>query len=109
MELEKDYDNATQNDQDDEEEYDPVPCESTESKLMFVYQSNEIQRLWRRHAPTLLLLDATYRTVKYCLPLCFLVVQTNVNYQVTAVIVCHEETTEMITKALSQIKGILIS
>ena len=45
MELEKDYDNATQNDQDDAEEYDPVPCESTESKLMFVYQSNEIQRL----------------------------------------------------------------
>ena len=40
-----------------------------------------------------------------------MVVQTNVNYQVAAVIVCQEETTEMITKALSQIqiKGILIS
>ena len=52
---------------------------------------------------------ATYRTTKYPLPLDFLVVQTNVNYQVAAVIVCQEKTTEMITKALSQIKGILIS
>ena len=54
IELEKDYDNATQNDQDDEEEYDPVPCELTESKMMFVYQSNEMQRLYRWKVPTLL-------------------------------------------------------
>ena len=26
IELEKDYDNATQNDEDDEEEYHPLPC-----------------------------------------------------------------------------------
>ena len=32
---------------------------------MFVYQSNEMQKLYRRHTPTLLLLDATYRTTKY--------------------------------------------
>ena len=76
--------------------------------MMFVYQSNETQRLQRRYPSTLLLLDATYRTTKYSLPLYFLVVQTNVNYQVAAVIVCQEETTEMITKALSQIKGVLI-
>ena len=54
IEFEKDYDNATQNDQDDEEEYDPVPCELTESKMMFVYQSNEMQRLYRWKVPTLL-------------------------------------------------------
>ena len=71
---------------------------------MFVYQSDEMQRLYRRYAPTLVLLDATYRTTKYSLPLYFLVVQTNVNYQVAAVIVCQEETTEMITEALRQIK-----
>ena len=59
IELEKDYRNATQNDQDDDqEEYDTVPCELTETKMMFVYQSNEMQRLYRRYAPTLLLLDA---------------------------------------------------
>ena len=44
-------------------------------------------------------------TTKYSLPTYFLVVQTNVNYQVAAVNVCQEETTEMITEALRQIKG----
>ena len=86
-----------------------MPCELTESKMMFAYQSNKMQRLYRQYAPTLLLLDATYRTTKYSLPLYFLVVQTNVNYQVAAIIVCQEETTEMITEVLSQIKGIIFS
>ena len=92
-------------DTEEEEDYDPVPCEISENKMMFVYQSDEMQRLYRRYAPTLVLLDATYRTAKYSLPLYFLVVQTNVNYQAAAVIVCQEETTEMITEALRQIKG----
>ena len=74
-----------------------MQCELTESKIMFVYQSSEMQRLYRRYAPTLFLLDATYRTMKYSLPLYFLVVQTNVNYQVAAVIVCQKETMERIT------------
>ena len=47
IELEKDYDNATQNNQDDEEEHDPVPCKLTESKMIFVHQSNKMQRLYR--------------------------------------------------------------
>ena len=92
-------------DTEEEEDYDPVPCEISENKIMFVYQSDEMQRLYRRYAPTLVLLDATYRTTKYPLTLYFLVVQTNVNYQVAAVIVCQKETTEMITEALRQVKG----
>ena len=68
-----------------------------------------MQRLYRRYPPTLFLLDATYRSTKYPFPLYFLVVQTNVNYQVAAVIVCQEETMKMITKALSQIKCTLTS
>ena len=88
-----------------------MPFELTESKMMFLYQSNEMQSLYRRYAPSLLLLDATYRTTKHSLPFYFMVVQTNVNYQIAAVIVCQEESTEMITKALSQIqiKGIVVS
>ena len=92
-------------DTEEEEDYDPVPCEISENQTMFVYQSDEMQRLYRRYVPTLVLLDATYRTTKYSLPTYFLVVQTNVNYQAAAVIVCQEETTEMITEALRQIKG----
>ena len=88
-----------------------MPFELTESKMMFLYQSNEMQSLYRRYAPSLLLLDATYRTTKHSLPFYFMVFQTYVNYQVAAVILCQEESTEMITKALSQIqiKGIVVS
>ena len=41
-----------------------------------------MKRTYRKYAPYLILLDATYRTTKYPLPLYFLVVKTNVNYQV---------------------------
>ena len=80
IELEKDYDVATQNCQGDEEEYDPVPCELLESKMMFVYNPNKTQRLYRRCASTLVLLDVTYQTNKYSLLFYSLVAQTNVNY-----------------------------
>ena len=41
-----------------------------------------MKRIYRKYAPYLILLDATYRTTKYALPLYFLVVKTNVIYQV---------------------------
>ena len=51
--------------EDDEEEYDPVPSELTESKMMLVYQSNEMQRLYRRYAPTLPLLHTEQPNIPY--------------------------------------------
>ena len=51
--------------EDDEEEYDPVPSELTESKMMLVYQSNEMQRLYRQYAPTLPLLHTEQPNVPY--------------------------------------------
>ena len=77
---------------------DPVPCDLMEKKMLFVYQSNEMQRLYRRYAATLVLLDVTYRTTNCSLPIWFLVVQTNFNNQFAAVIVYQEETTEMIAE-----------
>ena len=50
--------------------------------MIFVYQSNSMKRLYQRHDKYLVLLDVTYKTTKYVLLLYFLVVQTNVNYQV---------------------------
>ena len=70
---------------------------------MSVYQSNEMQRLQRRYASILVFLEATCQATKYALP-CYLVIQTNVNYQVAAV-----AATEMITEALSQINSFVIS
>ena len=43
-----------------------------------------------------MLLDATYKTTKYGLPLLFAVVKGNVNFQVIEVLVFQEETKDMI-------------
>ena len=49
-------------------------------------------------------LDATYKTMKYSLPLFFVAVKTNVNYTVVAEFVIQDETTASITEALSVLK-----
>ena len=51
------------------------------------------------------LLDATYKTTKYSLPLFFVAVKTNVNYQVVASFVIQDESTDSITEALSMIQA----
>ena len=51
------------------------------------------------------LLDGTYKTTRYALPLFFfLVVKTNVDYQVAAAFLIEGETRENITPALTKIK-----
>ena len=86
---EKDYDD----DGDDKDEFDGVPLNGdTDGKMLFVYQSKKMKRLYRRYAKNLVLLDATYKTTKYTLPLYFLVVQTNVNFQVNRIILCKAST-----------------
>ena len=64
-----------------------------------------MKRLYRLYAPSFLLLDATYKTTKYAVPLFFAVIKTNVNFQVVCVIVLQEETEPMITKALLILKS----
>ena len=56
--------------------------EERDGRFLFIYQYNDMKRIYRKYAPYLILPDATYRTTKYALPLYFLVVKTNVNYQV---------------------------
>ena len=107
----KDIDNDVDDTEDEDDELDDVDEEDEilveeESKMMFCYQDKEMKRLYKRYGKNLVLLDATYKTSKYSVPLFFLVVQGNVNYQVAAVFVCQEESTEMITDALTKIKGI---
>ena len=52
-----------------------------------------------------MLLYTTYKTTKYSLQLHFLVVQTNVNYQVAAAIITQEETKCITSKVLQIIKS----
>ena len=77
---------------------------SGNGKMMFVYQSKEMKNMYERYGNHMILLDATYKTTKYALPLFFVVVQTNVNFQVCCVIVLQEESTEMITKVFKIFK-----
>ena len=63
-----------------------------------------MKNMYERYGNHMILLDATYKTTKYALPLFFVVVQTNVNFQVCCVIVLQEESTEMIKKALKIFK-----
>ena len=63
-----------------------------------------MKHIFNTYGNQLVLLDATYKTTKYALPLFFLVVKTNVNFQVCAVFVIQEESTDMILKALSTVK-----
>ena len=90
---------------DSNDEVDPVPLEKTDNKMLFVYQSKDMQILYQWYGKHLMLLYATYKTTKYSLQLHFLVVQTNVNYQVAAVIIAEEETKCMLSKALQIIKS----
>ena len=61
-------------------------------------------RLLRRSGNEMCLLDATYKTTHYALPLFFLVVKTNVDYLVVAAFLIEGETRENITAALTKIK-----
>ena len=63
-----------------------------------------MKEIFHRYGNELVFIDATYKTTKYTLPLFFLVIKTNVNYQVYAVIVLQEESTEMIIRALNTIE-----
>ena len=72
-----------ENEESDDGELDNAIREvDEEEKILFVYQNCKIRRLCGRYGRNLILLDATYKTTKYALPLYFMVVQTNVNYQV---------------------------
>ena len=50
------------------------------------------------------LLDATYKTTRYAVPLFFLAVKTNVKYMVVGSFAVQDETTDTISEALSIFK-----
>mgnify|MGYP000498274191 CR=1 FL=1 len=49
------------------------------------------------------LLDATYKTSKYALPLFFVVVPTNLSYQVVGTFIISKETSTAIGEAFAQL------
>ena len=70
-----------------------------EQQLLFVHQSEQHRRLLGRYG-NICLLDATYKTTKYALPLFFVCVKTNVDYQIVGSFVCENEATDSIQEAI---------
>lgn len=97
-------DKGSDDDDDDDDDDNIVLPESTNG-LLFVHQTENQKRLLQRCGNELTLLDATYKTTKYSLALFFLVVKTNVSYQVVSSFVLQSETSQAITEALQVIKS----
>ena len=90
----------------DDDDLDDICLGKTKrTPLLFVYQNGWQRRLFSRYGKELTLLDATYRTTRYALPLFFMVVKTNIDYQIVAVFVTENETEDSIQEALSIIKS----
>jgi len=72
--------------------------------LLFVYQSSQMKHLYRRYGNLLVVLDAVYRAQCYPLPVFFVLVRTNVNFQVAAIFVVQQETQRSLVNALHVIR-----
>ena len=99
---------ATKPASDDSAHYDDDSTTPDEEKstqtLLFCHQTSDQRHLLTRYGNQMCLLDATYRTTKYDLPLYFLCVRTNVCFQVVGSFVIQYENTQCITEALMVFK-----
>ena len=68
-------------------------CTFTQT-LLYVYQEPWQQQLLKRYGNTISLMDATYKTTNYELPLFFIAVKMNVGYSVAAEFVVQSEMSE---------------
>lgn len=93
-----------QDSSDDEEDGEEVVMTSTKG-LLFVHQTKEQRRLLKLYGNELRMLDATHKTTKYSLPLFFVVVKTNVDYQIVGSFVVQSEMSEAISEVLSVLKS----
>ena len=78
-------------------------CNDSES-LLWVHQEKWQRDLLIRYGKTLSLIDATYKTTKYDLPLFFVCVRTNTRYMIVAEFIVQSESAENILEALNIIK-----
>lgn len=74
-------------------------------RMIFVHQAQWQRRLLAKYGNDICLLDATYKTTRYALPLFFLAVRTNVDYQIVGSFVIQDECTDTIKEALAIFKN----
>ena len=73
--------------------------------LLFVHQTRDQKRLLERYGNEICMLDATYKTTRYSLPLFLVVVRTNVDYQIVGSFVVQSETADAIFEAMTVLKS----
>ena len=76
-----------------------------EETLLYIQQEDWQKELVTRYGNTVTLMDATYKTTKYSIPLFVVCVKTNVSYSVVAEFIIQSETTDCINEALSILKS----
>lgn len=86
------------------DDLDNVVLKSDKNGLLFIHQTDWQRRLLSKYG-CMCLLDATYKTTKYAVPLFFLCVRTNVDYIVVATFVTQYEDCSSIQEALQIIKS----
>ena len=72
--------------------------------LLYIHQEKWQQDLMLKYGNTISLIDATYKTTKYELPLFFICVKTNVGYSIVADFIIQFETSSYIEEALEMLK-----
>ena len=75
-----------------------------QQNLLFVHQNADQKRIMHRYRNNVCLLDATYKTTKYAIPLFFVATKANVDYQVIGSFAIQNETTESIQEGLQHLK-----
>ncbi len=73
--------------------------------FLLVLQEEWQKRLLQRYGNTICLIDATYKTTRYDLPLFFICVKTNVGYTIVAEFIVQGEEAEQIREAIEVLKS----
>lgn len=74
------------------------------NNLHFVHQTKWQKKLLQKHGGEICMMDATYKTSRYALPLFFLCVKTNVDYIVVGSFVVQHEDNNSIMNGIRVLK-----
>ena len=91
--------------QSDTEEEDEHNKDLKIAFCLYISQNGKVDYFKNMVMNELSFLDATYKTTRYALPIFFIVVKTNVDYQDVGTFVCEGESTENFTEAKIGILG----
>ncbi len=85
-------------------EEDAAIADDLHSNLFFCHQTKHQRHLLSQYGRDICLLDATYKTTRYALPLFFVAVKTNMSYAIVGSFVTHMETKESIAEGLRTLR-----